>query len=105
MPRMKAPEGETPLQKFQRTAGGRTGNIVALLEVLAGQASEVPDDAFVDQACGAIRDGLAKLEGAWRSRTAAKRKVFEFRAPDPKQAELPQTAPPQKAAAPAGARR
>lgn len=89
MPRQKAPEGETPQAKFERTAGGRVGNIVESLRTLGSQAGEVPSDEYIAEAFGAIRASVDKAEQAWRSRTSERRKSFEFKGPPVQQNAAP----------------
>lgn len=96
MARQKAPEGETPAQRFIRVATLRTSNVIQAIEILGTQGADVPDDAFTDKAFGAIQDAVDKARALWANKAhAAKRRVFDFGG------AVPQQSMPQTAAAPA----
>lgn len=100
MSKPKAPEGETPQQKFERVAGVRVSNIVSALDMLAGMGADVPSDAHRDGAFTAIQVAFDRALGAWNAKKpAAKKRLFTFGA-DPKQEQLPHTQPQQQKAAP-----
>lgn len=90
MSRQKAPEGETPEQRFIRVAGLRVSNLVQGLEILGSQGGEVPNREYSDQAFAAIQGAVDKARVMWNEKqSAAKRRSFEFQA---SQATLPHTA-------------
>jgi hypothetical protein len=91
MAKTKAPEGETPQQKFVRVAGLRVSNLVQGLELLGQLGSDVPDPTMTEQAFGAIQGAVDKAKGAWTAKASVNRKrVFSF---EDKQTEIPHTAP------------
>jgi hypothetical protein len=98
MAKMKAPDGETPEQRFTRTAGTRVSNIVLSLEVLANQGHEVPSDEYTELAFGTIQASVDKAKLAWKAKTPAARRVaFSFATPavNPNQTSIPVTQTPQ----------
>lgn len=99
MPMKKGPENETPAQKFERVGGARVSNVIQLLATLASMGGEVPSAEFVEQAFGPMQAALDDAKSKWAGRVSTGRaRVFAFRAPDARQAEIPHTAPQQKAA-------